>query len=383
MKLTCTQENLNKALSIVGKVINKNTTLPILNNVLLKTDKKGLKLSSTNLELGVTYWIGGKIEEEGEITIPTKLFSNFISNLPNDNIEIRLRENVLSIKCNGYKTNIKGLSAKEYPIMPKIESEPIFKINSSVFKYALSQVLPAVSNSESRMELTGILLDLSQIRKGKIVLVATDSYRLAEKTVVLEKSNVSEEALKTLGDINSIIIPKNTVQELVRGLDDGDEILEVTISERQVLFSFGKANMISRLIEGKYPDYKQVIPDSYKIKIEVYLKELLNAIRVASLFTNVSNNSIELKISSATKSIEVSAETSEVGSNLTKIPAEMSVESSDENLKVVYNYKYLLDGLNSIGGEKAILNINGASAPTILKSPGKEDFVYVIMPVRS
>ncbi|MFZ2970070.1 MAG: DNA polymerase III subunit beta [Minisyncoccia bacterium] len=397
MKLTCTQENLNKALSIVGKVINKNTTLPILNNVLLKTDKKGLKLSSTNLELGVTYWIGGKIEEEGEITIPTKLFSNFISNLPNDNVEIRLREDVLSIKCNGYKTNIKGLSAKEYPIMPKIESEPIFKINSSAFKYALSQVLPAVSNSESRMELTGILLDLSQIRKGKIILVATDSYRLAEKTVVLEKSNVSEEALKTLGDINSIIIPKNTVQELVRDLDDSDEILEVTISERQVLFSFGKANMISRLIEGKYPDYKQVIPDSYKIKIEVYLKELLNAIRVASLFTNVSNNSIELKISSSTKSIEVSAETSEVGSNLTKIPAEMSMESSDEkgkkskdsaetsdeNLKVVYNYKYLLDGLNSIGGEKAILNINGASAPTILKSPGKEDFVYVIMPVRS
>ncbi len=397
MKLTCTQENLNKALSIVGKVINKNTTLPILNNVLLKTDKKGLKLSSTNLELGVTYWIGGKIEEEGEITIPTKLFANFISNLPNDNVEIRLREDVLSIKCNGYKTNIKGLSAKEYPIMPKIETEPIFKIRSSEFKYALSQVLPAVSNSESRMELTGILLDISQIRKNKITLVATDSYRLAEKTVALEKANISEEALKTLGEVNSIIIPKNTVQELVRDLDDGEEILEVTLSERQILFNFGKANMISRLIEGKYPDYKQVIPESYKIKVSVSLKELLNAIRVASLFTNISNNSIELKISSATKSVEVSAETSEVGSNITKIPAEMSMESAkgeekkskddsedlDENLKVVYNYKYLLDGLNSIGGEKAVLNINGASAPTILKSPGKEDFVYVIMPVRS
>ncbi len=397
MKLTCTQENLNKALSIVGKVINKNTTLPILNNVLLKTDKKGLKLSSTNLELGVTYWIGGKIEEEGEITIPTKLFANFISNLPNDNVEIRLREDVLSIKCNGYKTNIKGLSAKEYPIMPKIETEPIFKIRSSEFKYALSQVLPAVSNSESRMELTGILLDISQIRKNKITLVATDSYRLAEKTVTLEKANISEEALKTLGEVNSIIIPKNTVQELVRDLDEGEEILEVTLSERQILFNFGKANMISRLIEGKYPDYKQVIPESYKIKVSVSLKELLNAIRVASLFTNISNNSIELKISSATKSVEVSAETSEVGSNITKIPAEMSMEPArgeekkskddseglDENLKVVYNYKYLLDGLNSIGGEKAVLNINGASAPTILKSPGKEDFVYVIMPVRS
>lgn len=398
MKLTCTQENLNKALNIVGKVVNKNTTLPILNNILLKTEKKGLKLSSTNLELGVSHWIGGKVEEEGEITIPTKLFANFVSNLPSGNVEIRLREDMLSVKCNGYKTNIKGISAKEYPLMPKIEAEPIFKISSLEFKNALNQVLPAVSSSESRIELTGVLLDISQIRKGKIILVATDSYRLAERTIILDKKDISDEALKTLGDVNFVIIPKNTIQELARDLDDEEEILEVVISEKQTLFNFGRSSMISRLIEGKYPDYKQVIPETYLVKTEVNAKELLNAIRVASLFANTSSNSIELKISTSSSNVEISAETSEVGNNITKIPSEINFsqpkdgkekkngqdEAGDKDtFSVVYNYRYLLDGLNSINGEKADLRINGESAPTILSAPGKESFIYVIMPIRS
>lgn len=398
MKLTCTQENLNKALAIVSKVVNKNTTLPILNNILLKTDKKGLKISSTNLELGVSHWIGGKVEEEGEITIPTKLFANFISNLPSGNVEIRLREDMLSVKCNGYKTNIKGISAKEYPLMPKIDAEPIFKISSLEFKNALSQVLPAVSSSESRMELTGVLMDISEIKKGKVVLVATDSYRLAERTIILDKKNIGEEALKVLGDVSSVIIPKNTVQELARDLDDEDEVLEVMISEKQILFNFGRSNMISRLIEGKYPDYKQVIPETYLVKTEVNTKELLNAIRVASLFANTSSNSIELKISTTANNVEVSAETTEVGSNTTRIPSEINFNPSKEgkekktsqsdmpsgdSFNVVYNYRYLLDGLNSINGEKADLKINGESAPTVLSSPGKESFIYIIMPIRS
>lgn len=396
MKLICTQENLNKALNIVGRVVNKNTTLPILNNILLKTEKKGLKLSSTNLELGVSHWIGGKIEEEGEITVPMKLFANFISNLPSGNVEVRLREDMLSVKCNGYKTNIKGISAKEFPIMPKIEAEPIFKISSLEFKNALNQVIPAVSNSESRMELTGILLDISQIRKGKVTLVATDSYRLAEKTFEVDKKDISEEALKILGEVNSVILPKNTAQELARDLDDEEEMLEITISEKQILFNFGRSNIISRLIEGKYPDYKQVIPETYFIKTEMNNKELLNAIRVASLFASSASNSIEMKISALSKNIEISAETTEVGSNVTRIPSEIdfnpekgdkkmegAVKDEKDSFNVVYNYKYLIDGLNSVSGEKATLRINNENSPTILNSSGNDSFIYVIMPIRS
>lgn len=378
MKLICTQENLNNALSIVGGVVGKNTTLPILNNVLLKTEKGGVKLNSTNLELGVSCWIGGKIIEEGEITVPTKLFFRFVSNLPGGNVEIKSTEDVLTLKCGGYKTNIKGLSAKEYPLSPKIEAEPVFSAESLEFKRALLQVLPSVSNSESRIEITGVLVDISQLKKEKIVIVATDSYRLAEKTIYLKKGGVSKDALKTLGNLSFVIVPKNTIQELIKDLDDKNETVGVIISENQILFRFGNVNMVSRLIEGKYPDYKQIIPDKFESKASVNTNEMINAIKGASLFANVSNNSIELGLGAGQK-LEINSETSEIGSNNTKIPAEIT----GKDLKVAYNYKYLLDGLNSVFGEKISLEVNNENLPTILTSTNDKSFIYVIMPIRN
>jgi len=377
MKLTCTQENLNKALNIVGKIINKNTTLPILNNILLKTEKGRLKLSSTNLELGINYWVGGKIEEEGETTVPTKLFANFISNLPNSNVEIKLKGDVLNIKCDKYKTNIKGLSAKEYPLIPKIEAEPVFKINSFDFKQALIQVLPAISNSESRIEITGVFLDLSKLDKNKITLVTTDSYRLAEKTLILKEENVNKEALSLAGNISSVIIPKNAIQELIRDLDD-EGLLEVVISENQILFKFNNANMISRLLEGKYPDYKQIIPNKFETEVVVDINEIANAIRVAGLFVSASNN-IRLKTYPNSNILEVSSETSEIGSNNTKVAAEIK----GKDLEVMYNHRYLSDGFGGIDGEKAVLKINSEKLPTVLTSATDKDLLYVIMPVRA
>jgi len=378
MKLICTQENLNKALSVVGKIVNKNATLPILNNILLKTDKGRLRLSSTNLELGINYWVGSKIEEEGEITVPTRLFANFISSLPNNNVEIKLKEDVLNIKCGKYKTNIKGLSAKEYPLIPKIEAEPVFKINNSDFKQALTQVLPAVSSSESRIEITGVLLDLSKLNQNKIILVATDSYRLAEKTLTLKKENINKEALNLAGDISSVIIPKNAVQELIRDLDDNENLLEVIISENQILFKFNNANMISRLLEGKYPDYKQIIPDKFETEAVVNIDEIANAIRVAGLFVSASSNNIGLKVYSNSNILEVSSEASEIGNNNTKVAAEIK----GNDLEAMYNHRYLSDGFGGIDGEKAILKINSEKLPTVLTSATDKDLIYVIMPVR-
>ncbi|MCK5466408.1 DNA polymerase III subunit beta [Candidatus Parcubacteria bacterium] len=379
MKLICTQENLNKALGVVGKIINKNATLPILNNILLKTDKGRLKLSSTNLELGINYWVGSKIEEEGEITVPTRLFANFISSLPNSNVEIKLKEDVLNIKCDKYKTNIKGLSAKEYPLIPKIEAEPVFKINNSDFKQALIQVLPAVSSSESRIEITGVLLDLSKLDQNKIILVATDSYRLAEKALTLKKENINKEALNLAGDISSVIIPKNAVQELIRDLDDNENLLEVIISENQILFKFNNANMISRLLEGKYPDYKQIIPDKFETEAVVNVDEIANAIRVAGLFVSASSNNIRLKVYSNSNILEVSSEASEIGNNNTKVAAEIK----GNDLEAMYNHRYLSDGFGGIDKEKAILKINSEKLPTVLTSATDKDLIYVIMPVRA
>ncbi|MCK4891173.1 MAG: DNA polymerase III subunit beta [Candidatus Pacebacteria bacterium] len=379
MKFTCTRENLNKALNIVGRIINKNSTLPILNNVLLKTEKGRLKLSSTNLEIGINYWIGGKIEESGEITVPTKLFANFISNLPNNNIEIKSREDILNIKCGGYKTNIKGLDPKEYPLAPKLEMEPIFKIKSSDFKKALSQVLPAVSNSESRIEITGVFLNFSELNKNKITLVATDSYRLAEKDINLKKDNINKKFKDILGNVNSIIIPKDTIQELIRILGENEEMLEIIISENQILFNFESASVISRLIEGKYPDYKQIIPDKFESQITINKNEIINSIKVASLFSNISNNSIELKLLNSSKNLEISSEISDLGNNNTKIPA----ENINKNLNILYNHKFLLDGFNSLNGDKVFLQINNETLPTILTSAADKGFIYVIMPTRA
>ncbi|MCK4524925.1 MAG: DNA polymerase III subunit beta [Candidatus Andersenbacteria bacterium] len=379
MKFICTQENLNKALNIVGRITNKNSTLPILNNVLLKTEKGRLKLSSTNLEIGVNYLIGGKVEEDGEITVPTKLFANFVSNLPSGNVEIKLRDDILNIKCNGYKTNIKGLDAKEYPLAPKIEVDPIFKIKSADFKKALTQISPAISSSESRIEITGVFMNLSEISKNKVILVATDSYRLAEKNIDLEKNNINKEFKDILGNINSVIIPKDTVQELMRSLDENEEMLEITISENQILFNFGSASIISRLIEGKYPDYKQIIPEKFELQVIINKNEIIKGIRVASLFSNVSNNSIELKLLAGSKNIEISSETSDLGNNNTKIPA----ENINKSLNILYNHKFLMDGFNSLEGDEVFLQLNNETLPTVLTSAVDKGFIYVIMPTRA
>lgn len=377
MKIICTQENLNKALGIVGKVVNKNTTLPILNNVLLKTDKKGLKLSSTNLELAVNCWIGGKIEEEGEITIPTKLFASFVSNLPNENVEIKTREDMVNLKCDGCKINIKGVDAREYPLAPKIEAKPFLKLESGIFKKALSQVLPAISISESRMEITGALLDLSDIKDGRVTLVGTDSYRLAEKTIEVPKENVDQEALQSLGDIGSVIIPRNAIQELVRDLSDEGELLEITIAENQIIFDFGHASVLSRLVEGNYPDYKQIIPEKFLASAIIGVKEVANAVRIAGFFSASSNNSVKFAFG-ADNRIEISSEANEIGNNSSKVEAKVTGKS----LEVIYNYKYLMDGLNSTMSDEVVLSANDENAPSILKSSSDDKFIYIIMPIR-
>jgi len=377
MKIICTQENLNKALNIVGKVINKNTTLPILNNVLLKTDKKGLKLSSTNLEIAVNYWIGGKTEEEGEITVPTKLFSNFISNLPNGNVEIKTREDMVNIKCDGYKINIKGIDAREYPLSPKIDAEPFLKIKSDIFKKALVQVFPSIAASESRMEITGVLLDFSEIKNNKIVLVSTDSYRLAEKTIEVLPENISKETLEVLGDLQSVIIPRATVQELIRDLGEENEMLEIVIAENQIVFDFGNANVLSRLIEGRYPDYRQIVPEKFMATAHINIKDISNAVRIAGFFSASSNNSVKFKLGTDNK-VEISSEASEIGNNNAKIEAKIS----GKELEVVYNYKYLMDGLNSVLGDEVVLNANDENSPSVLKSSLDESFIYIIMPIR-
>jgi len=380
MKLTCTQENLNKALNVIGKIVNRNATLPILNNVLLETDKGRIKLSSTNLEMGINCWIGGKISEEGKITIPTRLFGSFVANLPNQNIKINQVGESLKLSCDNYKTEIKGISADDFPLIPEIEGNLEVKVKSLLFKEALIQVLPSISVSESRPEITGVLVDFSRIEKGELVLAATDSYRLAEKIVKLNGKN--KEEINFSNNKKSLIVPRNTAQELSRILDGGDNgELKIVFSESQILFNCGNINLISRLVEGQYPDYQQIIPTKFKNEVIVDSEEFQKAIKISSLFADLRTNSVFLKTDSGEKTLEIKAEAGEVGKNISKIPARIKGEEAD----VVFNHHYLVDGLNSIKAKEIIIKTNDSSSPVVMSAAGDKDkdFLYLIMPVRS
>ena len=380
MKLTCTQENLNKALTIIGKIVNRNATLPILNNFLLEADKGRIKLSSTNLEMGINYWIGGKISEEGKITIPTRLFSNFVANLPNQNIKISQTGNNLKLSCDNYKTEIKGISADDFPLIPKIEGGFEVRVKKILFKEALIQVLPSVSMSESRPEITGVLISFSRLEKNELVLTATDSYRLAEKVVKLNGKNKENNGFPS-SEKKSLIVPRNTAQELSRILDNGnDEELKIIFSESQILFDCGNVNLISRLIEGQYPDYQQIIPTKFKSEIIIDSEEFQKAIKISSLFSDLRTNSVFLKTSNEEKILEVKAEAGEVGKNISKIP----IQAKGEEIEIVFNHHYLMDGLNSIKAKEVVVKMNDSGSPAVMSAANDKDkdFLYLIMPVR-
>ncbi len=379
MKLTCTQENLNKALIAIGKIVNRNATLPILNNFLLQTDKGRVKLSSTNLEMGINCWIGGKISEEGKITVPTRLFSNFVANLPNQNIKINQVGDNLKLSCDNYKTEIKGISADDFPLIPEIEGSLEMEVKSLPFKEALIQVLPSVSISESRPEITGVLIDFSRLEKGELVLAATDSYRLAEKIVKLDGKNKENGGFP--GEKKSLIVPRNTAQELSRILDSGENgELKIVLSESQILFDCGNVNLISRLVEGQYPDYQQIIPAKFKNEVIIDSEEFQKAIKVSSLFADLRTNSVFLKTDSGAKTLEIKAEAGEVGKNVSKIPAQIK----GEEMEIVFNHHYLVDGLNSIKAKEVVIKTNDSASPAVMSAADdkNKDFLYLIMPVR-
>ncbi len=369
MKLICTQENLIKALNIAEKIVSRNINLPILNNILLETDNGQLKLSSTNLEIGLNYWMRGKIEKEGSLSVPAKIITNFVNNLPKKNIELNVKDNVLDLKCENYKAKIKGISAKEFPIIPEIKEEPIISLETKEFKNAASRIISTTAVSETRPEITGVFME---IKTDKLTLASTDSYRLAEKIIQLEKP---------VQELTSIIIPKTTINEIIYIIGENQGKLKIAISQNQILFNFDNINLISRLIDGQYPDYRQIIPTSFKIKALVNINELKNAVKIAGLFTNAQVSGIKLKLNQSANEIKVSAESGEIGASNSQIEAK--IEGEPVEVEVVFNYKYILDALNNMFTDQIILEINDAFSPVLLKPNNDEKYLYVIMPIKT
>ena len=363
MKITVNQKNLKKALILVEKVVSKNTPLPILNNILLKTENGRLKVSATNLEIGVNYIIGAKIEEVGQIAVPARIISDFIGNIIDDKVSLTTKNNILSINSERYKTQILGFDAKDFPIIPKIKSKPLALIPTKLLKNSLITVLDSVAVSETRPELSGVFVDFNN---DKIVFAATDSFRLTEKNV--DFKNVQKQ---------SFIIPRNTVVELIRIAGELEGDLAFNTSDNQISFSNDDFEIVSRVIDGNYPDYKKVIPEKFVSKVLVRKDELDKTIRLAGLFsTNIS----DIKINCSEGKMAILAKNADKGEIETLIDASLK----NQPFEVSLNFHYLLDGLKILDTEKVVMEFTGQGSPLVIRpNDDKKDVVYLIMPLRS
>lgn len=367
MKITILKENLKKGLNVVERIVGKNLTLPILNNIFLKAEKNFLNLTSTNLEVGVKYWVLSKVEKEGSILAPSKIFSSFINNISEDKVSLILKDK--NIHFGSSKTFIKGLETNDYPIIPEIETKEFIEVKASEFCSALSVVFNFTAQNQSRRpEISGVYINIT---KDRINLVATDSYRLGEKSIVIKN---------TIDDL-SFIIPQKTAGEIINIFSEED-IIRIYHSPSQVLFesmlkevNHPKIQLSSTLIQGEYPNYKDIIPTNFKTKLIVDKDDFIAKIKRASIFSNKSN---EIKFNIDQKGINIYSQNTDIGEDESFIPAEVDGEDSE----VCFNYKFILDGLSNIKTKKISFDMNGNSGPSIIKPIGESGYVYLLMPIK-
>jgi DNA polymerase III subunit beta len=375
MKFSILKENLNSALFMVSHITGKNINLPILNNVMMEAKDGNIKLISTNLEIGIVHSMRGKIEKEGAFTVDSRVVADYVALLPNKRVDVEKKENNLVIECENYKTKIKGQPVDEYPLIPSVDRDNFYSAGVGEFKKALAQVVFAVSTSETRLELSGVFFNF---RGNKLVLAATDSYRLSEKEINLKNGS---------GEERSIIIPAKTLQELIRILSglkengdmDGDnEEIKFYISDNQILFTVKSTELISRLIEGQYPDYKQIIPTTPKTTALVNRAELIRAVKASSLFSKTSINDVNLDFPGGKKQMVISSASDQTGESVISLEA----DSHGDDNGVVINYRYLLDGLNNIDDENVKIGIIDNNTPCLLQPEKEKDYLYIIMPIK-
>ncbi|KKR48531.1 MAG: polymerase III subunit beta protein [Candidatus Magasanikbacteria bacterium GW2011_GWC2_40_17] len=381
MKFSCTQENLSQALQIVSHITVKNNSLPILNNVLLKIENKELQLITTNLEMAINCKVRAKIEEDGEYTVPANLFNEYLSVASLGKVDVESKENGLVVNTvDGDKTLIKGAVATEFPLVPVVEKENIFGVLIEDFKKISQQVLFAVSRNEARPELCGVLFNFNPENKaGYVVCASTDSYRLAEKEI---KMVVNEKYGK---ENKKIIIPAKALQEVLRVVSVFHEDLEenppveMVVADNQIMFSYGPVEITSRLVEGQYPDYRQIIPTNFKTTVEFSVSEWIKRIKAASIFSNTGINGVAVKVFAGNdQRVSFSSMNSQLGEHTGEVLGKID----GENNEMLLNYRYLLDGLSALGAEEGLLKIITPDSPCVLMPKGKEGYLYIIMPIR-
>ncbi len=373
MKLSCLQENLDRGLNVVGRAVAVRTTLPITNNVLLATDKSRLKLSATNLEMAISCWIGAKVEEEGAITVPARLLSEFISSLPTEKVDIVLspQTKTLGLKCARFEARISGVDAKDFPPIPKVEGGIATKVEVEALKQAIAQVAFAAATEESRPVLTGVDAEFDG---DTLTLAAADGFRLAVYKLPLAQAVTQK---------TQVIIPARTLAELNRLMADQEEAVEITVNPEkgQALFKLKDIELVSQLIQGSFPNYSQLIPKKYNTKAVISVADFLRATKTASIFARDGSGIVRLVIAAGGEmtpgKVTVSARSEEIGDDVGEIDAMVEGEEA----KIAFNGKYLTDVLGVLHEAQVALETTNPSSPGVLKPVGVDNYIHVVMPM--
>jgi DNA polymerase-3 subunit beta len=374
MRISVLQENLKRGLATVGHAVAGKTTLPVLSNVLLATDGGRLRLAATNLEIGITHWIGAKVEEEGAITVPAKLLADVISGLPNDKVTLSLdaRTQTVKVDCARFTNNIKGIEADEFPAIPTIsDREPTASVPPQLLREAIDQVAFAAASDDSRPVLAGVLI---RLRESQAILAAADGFRLATRTMLLPEP---------IRGNQEFIVPARALSELSRIIGDTESMVSITVTPGggQVLFHTETTDLVTRLIDGKFPDFERIIPAQHLTRTVLETQELLKAVKLASFFAVNSQNVVKLTLDPggdlAPGNLIISANAAEVGDNRGELDAMIHGEGG----QIALNVKYLGDALAAMKTAQVALETQTAQSPGVLKPVGHEGYVHIIMPM--
>ena len=370
MKLSCLQENLNKGLNTVGRAVATRSTLPITQNVLIQCDESRIKLTATNLELAISTWIGAKIDQEGSVTVPARLLSEFVGSLEKSQVDISSSGagHTLDIQSERFQARINGTDASEFPPIPSVEGGLVVEVDPKALKAATHQVTLAAATEDSRPVLTGVRLELED---DEFILAAADGFRLA-----VHKGKM----LTSVAAPVQVIVPAKTLIEVNRILADQEEPVEIRLipDGAQILFKLKDVEIISQLVQGTFPNYAQLIPQNSTTRANVRVSDFLRATRATSIFARDGSSIVRLHVQPGNPgTLRVLARAEEVGENT----GELDAQVEGDEAKIAFNFKYLLDLLNVIDSEEIVLELNSPSSPGVLRPLSSVDYVHVIMPM--
>ena len=374
MQFTCTKENLSYALNLVSGVAGKQSNLPILSHVMLTASDSSVELCATNLEIGVKAHLRAKVDSPGSFTVPAKTLTDFVGLMGGDQVQLTQKENELVIESGRSNTKIKGMPSEEFPVIPEFTEGKSFSLERTKLKNALAQVVFAASKNEIRPELSGIYFGFGVYGHAGLTLAATDSYRLAEKRIAVAQG----------GDEVTCIVPARTVLEFIRLIslsessDEKETNVRFFVGESQVALRYGSFEITSRLIAGRYPDYRQIIPNEFKTTAMFSKSQMVSSVKAASLFAATGVNAVNIKLNPASQSVHITSMSTQAGAYETSL----DVQGEGIENSIVLNHRYLLDGMAHLDGEEIVIQMNSSDAPSLLKSKDDKEYLYLVMPIR-